>query len=155
MKSLIVFYSRTGTTKTVAQKLAEKLNADLEEITDKDTRKGLFGFLRSGKQGMKGLLTKIEPTQKDPAAYDLVVIGTPVWAGRLCSPVRTYLTQNAANCKKVAFFTTQGGNKEQKVFKDMEELCCREPLCKVFFRTAEVKKGEFEAKLADFVKSLS
>ena len=48
MKVLVAFYSRTGSTKLVAEAIAQALNADVEEIKDKKDRNGIFGFLKSG-----------------------------------------------------------------------------------------------------------
>jgi len=48
MKILVVFYSRTGATRTVAQKIADLVKGDLEEIKDTRNRAGILGFLRSG-----------------------------------------------------------------------------------------------------------
>lgn len=48
MKKLIVYYSRTGTTKKVAEILSVKLKADLTELVDMQDRSGLSGYIRSG-----------------------------------------------------------------------------------------------------------
>jgi len=90
MKSLVSYYSRTGHTKKVAELLAEQLSADLEAIwvaTEKNV-----GTLAM--QAFLSLKAKIAQTTKDPASYDLVLVGSPVWGGRMSSPIRTYLAQN-------------------------------------------------------------
>ncbi len=45
MKVLIVYYSRSGQTRNIAEVIAKKLGAELEEIVDHRNRKGLLGFL--------------------------------------------------------------------------------------------------------------
>jgi len=47
MKTLVVYYSRTGKTKFVAEKIAVELKADVEEVVDLKSRSGRFGFLKA------------------------------------------------------------------------------------------------------------
>ena len=104
MKPLVVFYSRTGTTKKVAESLKKLLKCDSEEILDVKSRKGPIGYLMSGREASMKKLARIKETKKNPSFYDIVLIGTPVWAGTMSTPVRTYISQNKVNFKKVAFF---------------------------------------------------
>ena len=66
MSILIVYYSRSGTTKKIANILAEELGADLEEISSKSKRKGILGYLKSGQEAAQKKLTEIGPTEKNP-----------------------------------------------------------------------------------------
>lgn len=67
LRTLVVFYSRKGTTKKVAEAVSNHLECDLEEIIDKKKRKGILGYLRSGFDAKPKRLTAIEPLRKDPA----------------------------------------------------------------------------------------
>ena len=78
LRYLIAYYSRTGTTKLVAEELAKQLNSDVEAIIDTVDRKGVLGWLRSGRDGLGKRLTTIEKTGKDLSSYDVVVVGTPI-----------------------------------------------------------------------------
>jgi menaquinone-dependent protoporphyrinogen IX oxidase len=91
MKILVAYYSRTGTTKKVGDAIAEKFNADVEDIKDTVDRSGAKGYLVSGRDAMKRKLTKLEPIKFNPKEYDLVIIGTPIWAWNMSVPIRTYL----------------------------------------------------------------
>jgi len=71
MKAMVVCYSRTGNTRLVAEKIAEGLNVELEEIMDKKDRKGVFGFLRSGYEAIFKKLTDIQSINKNTEEYDL------------------------------------------------------------------------------------
>jgi menaquinone-dependent protoporphyrinogen IX oxidase len=71
---------------------------------------------------------KILPTKRDPSKYDLVVIGTPIWAFTLSSPVRSYLSQNRSRFKKVAFYCTLGGSGDERAFKEMETASGKKPI---------------------------
>jgi menaquinone-dependent protoporphyrinogen IX oxidase len=85
-KILVVYYSRTGTTRSLAAGLAKALGADLEEICDCSNREGLDGYLRSLVDAFHKRQVEIVPAGLDVSAYDLVVIGSPVWAGSVSAP---------------------------------------------------------------------
>ncbi len=105
MKALVAYYLRTGNTKKVAEALAETLNADIEAIVSDMKDKGMA---RLAMQAFLRVRAKIAPTTSDAASYDMVVIGSPVWAGKMSSPIRTYLAQNKDKFTSVAFFCTHG-----------------------------------------------
>jgi flavodoxin len=142
MKTLIVYYSRSGTTRKVAEALAGILKAEVEEISEKRKRGGPIGWLKSGYEASRKKSPSIADLKHDPASYDLVVIGTPVWAGTLASPVRSFLEQHAGSIKRAGFFLTMGGERESKTFADMAALLGKETEAQLALRTHVVKKGE-------------
>lgn len=151
---LIVYYSRTGKTKKVAEKLMEEFDCDIEEIYDRTSRKGLFGFIKSGYHAKKGKMTAITGEIKDVSDYKTVIICTPVWAGHVCSAIRTYIMLNKDKLKNVAFLSTSGGAKRSSVFSDMQELCLIEPLTKVSISGKDINKGDMEKKLQEFASKI-
>jgi len=138
MKSLVVFYSRTGNTKIVAEALAGALGADIESIVS-DTR---------------GKGTRIDAPKNDASLYDLVVIGTPVWARNVSGPVRTYLAQNKSKFKTVAFFCTYGGSGSEKALKTMEKLCGRPVAGKLDVLESDVKSTAYAADVKHFAAKI-
>jgi flavodoxin len=153
MKALIVFYSRTGTTKRLAEAIAKELKADIEEIIDKTNRKGILNFLPSGRDAMKKKLTQIEKIKKDPSKYDIAIIGTPNWAGNMTPAIRTYIGQNKSKFKKVAFFCTQGGSAAQETFREME-IISKKPVSVLQLRTGQVMKNDYENEMKNFLNDL-
>jgi flavodoxin len=122
MKSLVVYYSRSGNSKFLAQKIAEKLGADTEEVIDKKNRRGWIGFLTAGRDATRGKETQIEETKFLPNNYDLIVVGTPIWTGRPTPAIRTYLSKNDISKKKVALFCTLNGSNEDKAMANIKAL---------------------------------
>ena len=153
MNALVAFYSRTGTTKKVAVEIAGLLKADVDEIIDKKNRKGAVGYMLAGRDATLKKLTKIE-AKKDASKYDLVVVGTPVWAFTVSAPVRTYLTKNKGRLKRVAFFCTEDGSGSQRAFKAMSEICGKTSKAHLVLRTKEVWKGNIKEKIKEFVEKL-
>jgi len=153
-KTLVVYYSRTGTTRKVAEELAKTLKADQEEIIDTKDRSGPLGYLTAGRDAMKKSLTEISKTKKNPDAYDLVVVGTPVWGWTVCPAVRTYITNNKDNLKRVAFFCTMGGSGDVKTFAAMQEASGKKPVAVFSMKTKDVLKGDLKIQLKDYIKKL-
>jgi flavodoxin len=154
MKILIAYYSRTGTTKKVAEALAEKLGAEIEEIRDTVDRAGVKGYLLAGRDAMQKRLTVLEPLKFNPANFDLVIVGTPIWGWNLSSPVRTYLAEQKNNFPRVAFFCTMGGSGDDKAALEMEKIIGQKNSAQLALKTVEVVKNEFAEKLEKFVSEI-
>ena len=89
---LILYYSLGGTTRRVADALAKLTGADIEAVQETRPRhRTPWGYARCILDSMRRRHAPIEPLDHDPTAYDLVVVGTPVWADRVSSPIRTLL----------------------------------------------------------------
>jgi flavodoxin len=155
MKILIAYYSRTGTTKKIALELANKLKAETEEIKDTVDRSGMKGYLISGRDAMQKRLTVLESTLKNPADFDLTIIGTPIWGWNVSAPVRTYITENKDNFKNVAFFCTMGGTGDEKAFAEMEKITGKKPLATLSLKTRDAVKNNFVEKIEKFVAGIN
>ncbi|WP_168790218.1 flavodoxin family protein [Paraburkholderia aromaticivorans] len=151
---LVVFFSRTGTTRVLASTLARMLSADLEEICDCTERRGAMGYMRCLVDSWRKRPTEIVPAGLDTSQYDLVVVGTPVWAGSVSAPVREYLLENRLKFRHVAFFSSFGGLGSQAAFDEMRALAGRAPVAECNVRATEVQRGVVAASLARFVSVL-
>lgn len=111
MKTLVVYYTRTGNSKFTAETIAAEIGADVEEIVDLKNRKGKLAFLSAGRDAMQGKLTEIAETKRNPLDYDLIILAQPVWAGSPTPAIRTYLKKNDLTGKKVALFVSDASDK--------------------------------------------
>ena len=131
-KTLVVYYSKTGNTRTVAEAIAEKLGGDLQEVNE---------------QGVA------QTPARDPSTYDLVVIGTPVNGFRTSIPIQGYLTQNRDRLPQVALYATYslwpawtlGG---------MEKLAGKKAVTSGTFKSKDIKLGQIGGKVDGFVEAL-
>lgn len=155
MKTLVAFYSRTGHTRSVAQRLASLLNADLEELKEQTDRTGMFGFLKGGRDALKKRPADLDPTQKNPADYDQVIIGSPVWAFTICPAVRAYLSAHAASIKRAAFFCTHGGGGPSKSYTEAEKLLGKPLSATLALQDKAVKRGECDPAITTFVGTIT
>ena len=104
MKTLVIYYTRTGNAKFAAETIAGELGADIEEVIDLKNRQGRLAFLSAGRDAMSGKETEISKTKRTTTDYDLIIIAQPVWAGSPTPAIRTYLNKNDLSGKKVALF---------------------------------------------------
>ena len=165
-KILIVFYSRTGTTKKAVWAIlnsltsfikSKKINVDIEEIIDTKDRSGAIGYLFAGKDATLKSLTRIKKSRYNSAKYDLIIIGTPVWAFTMSTPIRTYILQNKAKLNpsaKAAFFCTQGGSGSERTFREMEKVCGKKPVALLELTKKEVMQNLSEKKVRGFVERI-
>lgn len=121
MTYLVVYYSRTGNNRTIAETITKSLSADIDEIIDKKNRQGRLNWLLAGKDSRSGKLTEIE-YQKNPQDYDTIIIGAPIWAWNPIPPLRTYLQQVDLKGKRVAFFICSKSDAYIKIFPQLVEM---------------------------------
>lgn len=118
---LVVYYSRSGTTAAAARRLAEALGADLEAVAPLASYAGPSGFLRCLFHATGRERPQIAPG-RDPSAYRLVVVGSPVWAGGVSAPIRSYLFAQRERLPALAAFCTSGSGAPGSVFAQIGEV---------------------------------
>lgn len=155
MKSLIVYYTRSGNTRFVAETIAAEIGSDVEEVVDLKKRSGVLGYLSGGSAARRGKETEIAPTKKSPSEYDLVIVGSPIWAGRRAPAITTYLKMNDVSGKKVAVFFTQGGKKPQG-FEQVKALMPNsECIGELSLTNPVANKEESEKQITEWCKTLT
>jgi flavodoxin len=155
MKVLIVYYSWTGNNKKLANEIKTKLKADVEEIIDTAKRQGDWGYFLNGMHTMLKHLTNIEPVKKNPTAYDLVAICTPLWVSSFPPATRTYLLKNKSKFNKVALVSISGrGELNKNVEKQFEEIIGKKAKTFLLLTETEFKSSSYKNKLGVFIKEV-
>lgn len=157
MKSLIVFYSLEGNTKSVAEAISGLIGADVLELKPQNDipSTGFMRYCFGGKQVLFGDVVKLESCADCPDDYDFVFIGTPVWAFSCTPAVRTFLqTRKFVNKQMALFccFNCLAG----KTFYDMEKLLLgNSVISKQGFRMPiDVSSDVFTDKIKKWLNSL-
>jgi flavodoxin len=141
MRILVAYYSRTGNTQFVAEKIAEQLSAETCEVIDKKSRKGKLAFVTGGYESRRKKLTEIE-VFKTVDHYDLIIIGSPVWSDGITPAIRTFIEENEFSGKQVAIFVTLKGNNPEKALVNFKEAILPEiPLAELGI-TADLQNRE-------------
>jgi len=113
-KVLVLYYSQTGATKTVAEELQKQLNADIEEIFAVNPYDGDFGatIARCQKEMADSILPDIKEIKSIINDYDVVYIGYPIWFGMAAPPALSFVKEyDLSNVKVVPFCTFGSGGK--------------------------------------------
>ena len=152
-KTLVVYHSRSGNTRRVAQRIAEALGADLDEIRIVHPLSGPLGYAFCAIEAILGLTPALRPSRLAPDRYDCVVVGTPVWFWSVSSPVRSWLALHGPLRQRVAFFCTMGSSGAERAFASMAALCEAQPTATMALTHAQIEAGA-TAAIETFVHSL-
>lgn len=132
-KVLIAYYSFSGNTKAVAQKIQTLTGGDIFEIKTTTQYPKDYNTLTTLVQDeiKTGKLPKLQDNG-NVSDYDIVFIGTPVWWGSASLPVKTFLVKNDFSGKTVIPFCTHGGGGQASTFADMQKLAPKAKFLKGF-----------------------
>lgn len=159
MKTIIVYYSLTGNTDYVAKKIKENLSADLlrlipvKEYPDSGFKK----FFWSGKSAVMKESPKLEKYEINLDKYDLVILGSPVWASNYTSPIRTFINSNKEILSKkeiAVFLCFSGGGADKTLLKLEKDLTRKNLNSLVLIDPKEKQKREKDDKINEFCNLL-
>ena len=153
---LCIYYSRTGKTKKAMREVAWALDAELVEITDGQNRKGFAGFMLSGMEAMRRSTRPLKPfeTECNLEDYRLVILGTPVWAGRCSSVVRALLKRRGLELKNVAYLLTRDSDKRyEEVYDQMDQYVAKSRVAAGSVRVGDVGYAFWLDKFIQEVKA--
>ena len=120
-KPIIVYYSRTGKTRIVANALKEQLSCEIAEIKSTEDREGFWGVVTCVLDSLLDRDDVIEPFNKDLKGYNQIIIASPLWIGKLSSPARTFMKQAELKDKEVDIFLTYNGRLTEEKEKALED----------------------------------
>ena len=159
-KILCVYYSRSGKTKAVMEEIAQELEAELVELHDRVDRTGARGWLRCGLDAMRRTTHPLEPfhTQRALSDYQLVILGTPVWAGRCSAVMRGFLKKNGRKLRKAAYVATRSTEeKSEQMFDQMDQYVSGSRIAEVSLRMGSVGyafwREEFLRRVREFLET--
>lgn len=92
MSRCVIYHSHSGVTRSLAQKIKNACGADLIEVMPKKSYNALSVYAVGGYRAMKDAQDPIEQKKIDVAGYDLIILGTPVWAGKPTPAVNAAIT---------------------------------------------------------------
>ena len=175
MKTLVVYYSREGSNKFLAERISRELDCDMEAIHPRVNN--LVLFLINLHFGIKPLKHRVEE-------YDRIILCGPIWVGRFIPPLRSFVLKYRDRINQLVFVTCCGSSYDHKdekfghgwVFKKVESLMGDKcTLCQAFpvglvlpeghendpdaFQKAHLNEGNFSGKVKDifdgFMKKVS
>jgi flavodoxin len=122
MKAIVIYFSLTGKTELVAKTAARIIGADIRKIEETSNRKsGPLTFIFGGFGAMLNAKSKIKPIDFNPANYDMVLIGSPVWGARPTPAVNEFVAETDFQGKEVFIICTSGGNGAGSAIKNLTQ----------------------------------
>jgi len=158
MKTAVIYYSYNGSCALIAETLKTELNADVfrVETLDEKKRKGIFLMLWGGGQVFKGIKPPLKPLSVDINAYDLIILGTPVWAGSPTPAIASFLSKNSITGKKIALFCCHGGGMGKALDKLKALLSGNTFIGEInFISPAKADSAGVKQKLSEWAKTLN
>ena len=157
MNALVVYYSLTGNTAFAADRIARELGAGLLRLAPVKTYpdSGFRKFFWGGKSAVMAETPALQPFELAPGAFDLVVIGFPVWAGNVAPPIRTFLRDSLPKAERYAAFACQSGAGAERAFQKLK-ACLGHELAQtlVLIDPKDRPDAEAERRIADFCARL-
>jgi len=151
---LIVCYSYTGTSHRLAQMLGRALNWPLAEIHDAKPRSGAWGTWRCVVDSLLRRRPPMRYAGPDPGQFDAVVLVSPIWAGRLAGPMRSFVALHRDRLRDVAIVSTMDERGAENAVAEVGHLLGRAPLMSMAVTAREVDDGSCAARLDDFGKAV-
>ncbi len=128
MKTLITYFSASGVTKKVAEKIAQAVEGDLFEIepVEKYTEEDLDWTNKESRTTIEMQDKSFRPPIKNKVEnlqdYNKVIIGFPVWWYTAPTIINTFLEENNLEGKDVNLFCTSGGSGIEKCKQDLQKV---------------------------------
>ena len=125
-KVLVSYFSASGVTKRVAEKVATAINGDLFEIepVDKYTNADLDWTNKQSRSTIEMRDKTFRPPIKSRVQnindYDLVILGFPVWWYTAPTIINTFIEENDLVGKDIYVFVTSGSSGSEKSFNDLK-----------------------------------
>lgn len=157
MKTLVIYYSFEGCTKLIAETIAKAINADIFELKTKEELVKTHGFMKylwGGRSVVYKEKPELLPLEKNPADYDLIFIGTPVWAFTFTPPLRSLFAKKILKNKKIAVFCTHEGGPINTLKNMKNELAGNEIVSEMDFKNVKKTPDENTKKATEWAKQM-
>lgn len=114
MKAIVVYYSLTGKTKSIAEGLAKELGCETKQIEEVKKRSIVGAYILGAFTAMRGKVSEIRPLDIDMQAYDTVVIATPVWASSPVPAINAFVANTSFKNKNTVFIISSASGDDSK-----------------------------------------
>ena len=153
-RALVVYFSATGNTKALAEKVAQAAEADLEEIvpevpyTSADLNYNDDGC-RANVEIESNIRPNIQALSVDWAQYDVILLGYPIWWGQCPPAVLSFLEGADLSDKTIMPFCTSGSSGISGSLPEIRQICSESAVTDGFRGTAATTGADIEKWLTD------
>ena len=127
MKVAVVYFSLEGNTKYIAEFIGRVIGADLIELNlEKEYLTGKALRFLNGRRVIMDPKPKLKLYTFNSKKYDLVILGSPVWSGKIALPLTTFLRDNNLKGKRTAYFLSSISGNRKRAYYEIGRASCRE-----------------------------
>jgi len=129
LKTLVVFYSKTGNTKIVAEAVIKELGCESAELGYDEKANAIQGAV-------------------DPSGYERVILMCPIWAFSLAEPVKLYLKEHGKSIKSYSLIVTYSLFGLRGCISNCVKAIGKQPLKTMKIKGKDTRTGNFDVKSA-------
>jgi len=151
-KVLVVFHSRSGHCRMIAEALSQKRGWSLGEVV---YLQGGQSYGRCARDALLRREPQIRYQGPNPSRFDVVLLVSPVWCWRLSPPMRSFVRPMHGKLDGVAMLSCMGGSGAGNAVAEVERLIKRPVVAKIAFRQDQVESGSHTEPLQAFADEVA
>ncbi|HEY9026341.1 MAG TPA: flavodoxin [Burkholderiaceae bacterium] len=149
---LVVFHSRSGHCRMIAEALSQKRGWSLGEIV---YLQGAPSYGHCARDALLRREPEIRYKGPNPSRFEVVVLVSPVWCWRLCPPIRSFLRSMHGKVGNVAVVSCMGGSGAANAVAEVERLAHRKAVATLALRQDQVESGLHTEQLQAFADEVA
>ena len=152
-KQLVLYYSQTGSTKTVAEEIQKVLDTDIEVIELVNPYTGTYDetLQRVKQERESGNLPKLKPLKVDLSKYEVIYLGYPIWFGTYALPIASLVKDHDFEGKKIVPFCTFGSGDMESAMEDLKKALPKAKIAEHGFGIRDVRVSATPKELNRFL----
>lgn len=153
MKDVVFYFSATGKNKLIALAMKDFIDCDIVEISDRNRR----NFFRDSFYSIIRRIVNVNPENFDFSPYERIFLVTPVWAGNLPFPTRSFLVKykEYLKDKKIILLSSSGfGEKNKSIAGKVSDILGKNVDKYLLLKENDVVQGSFRNNLENFLKNI-
>ena len=151
---LVVYYSRSGNTRRIANLIHQQVGGTLHEIQPEEAYPDSYNATvdQAKKEIQAGYKPALRSTLDDIESYDTVFVGSPNWWNTIAPPVATFLSEHDPSGKTIMPFCTHGGGGLGRISQDIARLCPQSTVLSSF-EIYGSGRGDAQARVSAWLSS--
>lgn len=141
-KVLIVYFSHTGNTRTIAGYIHDAVESDMIELQTKEPYTDDYDTLleQARKEIAAGYCPPLTTQIDSIDSYDVIFVGYPIWVETAAPPIRTFLTTHDFSGKTIVPFCTSGTSSAEASYRLVQSLCPNSTVLKGI----QIRRGTYD-----------